>query len=75
MNGEAIPAVMFGAIALLSGIWKIVDFVRDERVRRAEKDAADEHQKLLKAIDENEQLRVNLAQAQAQLRARHQGES
>jgi hypothetical protein len=73
LDSQAIPAVVFAVLAIMSGAWKILDFSRDARVQRAERDALDEHSKLMKAIAEIEGLRVRLAQAEARLAARGQG--
>jgi hypothetical protein len=68
MDNQAIPAALFAIMALISGAWKILDFTRDARVQRAEHDAADEHTRLIRAIEENEALRAALARAQQELK-------
>jgi hypothetical protein len=68
MDSQAIPAALFAIMALISGAWKILDFTRDARVKRAELDAADEHARLVRAIEENESLRASLARAQQELK-------
>jgi hypothetical protein len=66
VNEEAIPALAFGAITTLAGIWKLLDFVRDKRVKLAESDVVDVRKRLIQSLEENEQLRVRIATLQAQ---------
>jgi hypothetical protein len=60
LDGEAIPAVLFGALTAFGAVWKVVDFMRDKRVSRAESDAAIEHERYQAALDMNRQLQAEL---------------
>lgn len=68
MNPEAIPAVVLGAMTILAGVWKILDFARDQRVKLAEGDVLEGHKKLLDVMRENAELKVKIARLEAQAR-------
>jgi hypothetical protein len=60
LTGDAIPAVLFGAVTTFGVVWKVVDFMRDKRVKRAEADAETEHERYVLALSMNQALQAEV---------------